>query len=174
MTNDENATQQLASKAVTAALATVRTKIFMDTEFTGLHQATTLISISLVSECGKTFYAEFTDYAKEQLDEWLLTNVIANTRWLKDPEYTATDWMTHHLTNATEVFGNTTLIKYELELWLLQFPACEMIADTLAYDWVLFNNIWGHAFTIPKNIFYIPTDISVLFALIKKDAECII
>jgi DNA polymerase III epsilon subunit-like protein len=34
-----------------------KTKIFFDTEFTGLHQKTTLISIGLVSECGKTFYA---------------------------------------------------------------------------------------------------------------------
>jgi hypothetical protein len=40
-----------------------KTKIFFDTEFTGLHQGTTLISIGLISECGKTFYAEFTDYA---------------------------------------------------------------------------------------------------------------
>jgi hypothetical protein len=37
-----------------------KTKIFFDTEFTGLHQGTTLISIGLISECGKTFYAEFT------------------------------------------------------------------------------------------------------------------
>ena len=31
------------------------TKIFLDTEFTGLHQKTTLISLGLVSECGETF-----------------------------------------------------------------------------------------------------------------------
>ena len=38
-----------------------KTKIFFDTEFTGLHQNTTLISIGLVSECGKSFYAELVD-----------------------------------------------------------------------------------------------------------------
>ena len=54
------------------------TKIFFDTEFTGLHQNTTLISIGLVSECGKTFYAEFTDYDQKQVDEWIKNNVIAN------------------------------------------------------------------------------------------------
>jgi len=42
----------------------MKTKIFFDTEFTGLHQNTTLISIGLISECGKTFYAELTDYDK--------------------------------------------------------------------------------------------------------------
>ena len=48
-----------------------KTKIFFDTEFTGLHQNTTLISIGLVSECGKTFYAEFNDYDFNQVDDWL-------------------------------------------------------------------------------------------------------
>ena len=33
-----------------------RTKIFLDTEFTGLHKNTTLISIGLVSECWGAFY----------------------------------------------------------------------------------------------------------------------
>ena len=37
-------------------------KVFFDTEFTGLHRNTTLISIGLVSEDGRTFYAEFNDY----------------------------------------------------------------------------------------------------------------
>ena len=54
------------------------TKVFFDTEFTGLHKNTTLISIGLISECGKTFYAEFWDYDKTQIDEWLQTNVLDN------------------------------------------------------------------------------------------------
>ena len=56
----------------------MKTKLFFDTEFTGLHQNTTLISIGLISECGKTFYAELTDYDKTQLDDWLNENVISN------------------------------------------------------------------------------------------------
>ena len=55
-----------------------KTKIFFDTEFTGLHQNTTLISIGLVAETGQTFYAELTDYDKNQIDDWLKTNVIDN------------------------------------------------------------------------------------------------
>ena len=56
----------------------LKTKIFFDTEFTGLHQNTTLISIGLIAETGQTFYAERTDYDKSQIDEWLQTNVIEN------------------------------------------------------------------------------------------------
>ena len=37
-------------------------KVFFDTEFTGLHQNTTLLSIGLVAENGRSFYAEFMDY----------------------------------------------------------------------------------------------------------------
>jgi hypothetical protein len=39
-------------------------KIFFDTEFSGLHKNTTLISIGCISEDGKTFYAELEDLIK--------------------------------------------------------------------------------------------------------------
>lgn len=47
----------------------LKTKIFFDTEFTGLHQKTTLISIGFIAETGETFYAELTDYNKSQINE---------------------------------------------------------------------------------------------------------
>ena len=53
-------------------------KIFFDTEFTGLHKNTTLISIGLIDENGRTFYAEFTDYDKSQCDDWIKEHVIDN------------------------------------------------------------------------------------------------
>ncbi len=51
-------------------------KIFFDTEFTGLHQNTTLISIGCVAEDDRQFYAEFTDYDRSQVDDWIKLNVI--------------------------------------------------------------------------------------------------
>ena len=44
-------------------------KMFFDTEFTGLHQNTTLVSIGLVSDEGERFYAELTDYDDTQCDD---------------------------------------------------------------------------------------------------------
>lgn len=41
-------------------------EIFFDTEFTGLHQSTTLISIGLISKDGRTFYAECNDYDRSK------------------------------------------------------------------------------------------------------------
>lgn len=53
-------------------------KIFFDTEFSGLHQGTTLISIAMVAEDGRELYCELNDYDKSQIDDWLQDNVIAN------------------------------------------------------------------------------------------------
>lgn len=138
------------------------TKLFFDTEFTGLHQRTTLISIGIVSECGKKFYAEFTDYDKTQLDDWLKENVIKNLLY---------DELNTHI-GAEVLFGseadismmaNTERVRAELTRWLSQFEQVEFWSDCLSYDWVLFNQIYGHAFNIPKNIYYIPFDICTLF-----------
>lgn len=132
-----------------------KTKVFFDTEFTGLHQKTTLISIGLISECGKSFYAEFTDYDKTQIDEWLQENVINNlclTEYDKDANL-----------NCWKIKGDSGDVKSALEVWFSQFDEVEMWSDCLAYDWILFNQIFGHAFSIPKNIYYIPFDICTLF-----------
>ena len=53
-------------------------KVWFDTEFTGLHKNTTLISIGLVNEYDETFYAEFTDYDESQCDDWIKENVLNN------------------------------------------------------------------------------------------------
>jgi len=140
------------------------TKIFFDTEFTGLHKNTTLISIGLVSECGSTFYAELTDYDKSQIDEWLQTNVIDNLIHNKYKEYH--EGLAH---TSPEVIHITLKcdkekLKVELEKWLSRFEKIEMWSDCLAYDWVLFNDIFGTAFDIPKNVYYIPFDICTSFA----------
>jgi len=151
-------------------------KIFFDTEFTGLHQNTTLISIGLISDCGKTFYAELNDYDKSQVDEWLQNNVIdklimSEPRIGEDEYYKAARANDNPIGNdlynsySVQLRGNMETIKNELERWLNQFDQVEIWSDCLAYDWVLFNQIFGHAFNIPKNIYYIPFDICTLFKM---------
>lgn len=130
-------------------------KVFFDTEFTGLHQNTTLVSIGCVAEDGRTFYAELTDYEKTQIDEWLQKNVIANI-FLPDEEGA----------QPTNNFkGDKAYVAFALTNWLDQFDSVEMWSDCLAYDWVLFNQLFGHAFNIPKNVYYIPFDICTVFKL---------
>lgn len=132
-----------------------RTKVFMDCEFTGLHQNTTLISIGLISDCGKTFYAELTDYDKSQVDDWINNNVISNLIMTEDDNAA--------FLGSCRLVGDTVKVKEALTKWLEQFELVEIWSDCLSYDWVLFNQIFGHAFNIPKNVYYIPFDICTLF-----------
>ena len=137
-------------------------QVFFDTEFTGLHQNTTLISIGLIANDGKTFYAEFADYDKDQIDDWLQDNVIANTYFLSGKDngiFSSTSLKSYcHV-------GATPGVRADLEDWLAQFDTVELWSECLSYDFVLFNQLWGHAFNIPKNIYYIPFDICTMFRL---------
>lgn len=58
--------------------------LYFDTEFTGLHKDTTLISLGIVAENGKKFYAEFCDYDRNYCTDWILDNVISNL-FLSEP-----------------------------------------------------------------------------------------
>ena len=137
-----------------------RTKVWFDTEFTGLHKNTTLISIGLVSEEGHTFYAEFTDYDKKQITPWLETNVLFHLRLQHMRGFTHTN-ITPLI--KREVVGDTATITKELREWLNQYKQIEIWSDCLAYDWVLFCQLFGGAMSIPKNIYYIPFDLCTLF-----------
>jgi len=151
----------------------MRTKIFFDTEFTGLHQKTTLISIGMVSKCGKEFYAEFNDYDRNQVDDWIQQNVISN---LHHPDgdfrvYIESEENSEGMPANIKVYGNSEEIKFFLKKWLSQFEEVEMWSDCLAYDWVLFNSIFGDAFKIPENFHYIPFDICTLFRIKKINPD---
>lgn len=145
----------------------MRAKLFFDTEFTGLHQATTLISLGIISECGKTFYAEFTDYDKAQIDDWLENNVISNLLLSKNIDESVGKFYWRNSNDISvdnfECIGLSWMVANNLEAWLSQFGDVEMWSDCLSYDWVLFCELFGHAFKIPKNVYYIPFDICTLF-----------
>ena len=143
-----------------------RTKIFLDTEFTGLHKNTTLISIGLVSECGKTFYAEMIDYDYMQLNPWITENVISNltNQSMLDNSYTISE-------GNMNCKCDSKWLEIYLKHWLLQFKEVEIWSDCLAYDWVLFCSVFGEAFKIPENIYYIPFDICTSFKELGVDPD---
>lgn len=126
-------------------------KIFFDTEFTGLHKNTTLISIGLIDENNRSFYAEFTDYDKSQCDDWIKEHVIDNLLYKhfdKEGE-----------PNTTSIFCDQTLskgtkkyIKDQLEEWLLPYDKVELVSDVCHYDMVLFIDIFGTAWDLPRSI----------------------
>jgi len=142
------------------------TKIFLDTEFTGLHKNTTLISLGLISECGKTFYAEFTDYDKTQVDDWLQTNVFDNLLLQGEGIYVGLDFP-----DTSMILGDTSHIKNYLIEWLSQFESVQIWSDCLSYDWVLFCDLFGGAMNTPKSVYYIPFDIATVMKIERFDPD---
>ena len=159
-------------------------KVFFDTEFTGLHQNTTLVSIGLVAESGEEFYAEFSDYDKEQIDPWLKDNVIDNliinaTQEEYTSEYCVTgDTACTNFTHKSKHWfkGSKSFIAQNLTTWLTWLSQkyetkVEMWSDCLSYDWVLFNDLFGHAFNIPSCVYYIPFDICTMMRIKEVDPD---
>ena len=143
------------------------TKIFFDSEFTGLHKGTTLISLGMASDCGKQFYAEFTDYDNSQVDDWITDNVINNLH-LNSQGVFSDDV-------STNVKGDTTVIKNALIEWITQFANIEMWSDCLSFDWVLLNDLIANYSdgypNLPSGIGYIPFDICTVFKLKGVDPD---
>lgn len=139
---------------------TKRRQIFLDMEFTGLHQATTPVSIGMV--CGdSTFYGVFFDYDQDRVGTWLNANVFAK---LELPEQFI-------VPGLTWVSGTRQEIATILKAWLVALGAVEVWADVHAYDWVLFCELFGGAQGIPDNVWYIPYDLATMFKLAGEDPD---
>lgn len=119
-------------------------KIYFDTEFTGLNLPTTLISIGLISEDGRYFYAEFTDYDKLQVEPWVQKNVIDNL--YIDKPGTLLDGK-----GSFETKGNSKLIKADLGLFFEQFESVELISDgAIPHDYILIKELFDNK--LPANV----------------------
>lgn len=142
-------------------------RVYFDTEFTGLRQDTTLISIGCVASDGRTFYAEFTDYDQSQVNDWIRDNVIANLKYIAGHRSSPAT-----LGSDAVVVGNKQFIASELRVWLESFgEQIEIWSDCLAYDWVLFCDLFGGAFGVPDCVYYIPFDLCTAFKLRGVDPD---
>ena len=146
-------------------------KIFFDTEFTGLHKDTTLISIGLIDENGRTFYGEFSDYNESQCDNWIRENVIKHLKWSK--EGPVEDFVNIYV-NSWEAFGSKEYIKIVLSEWLSKYDYVDLVSDCCHYDMVLFIDIFGDAWSIPDVVnpacHDINQDIAKYFDISEKEA----
>lgn len=131
--------------------------LFFDTEFTGLHKDTTLVSIGIVAENEKKFYAEFTDCDESQYDDWIRENVLKHT--ILGGNETLAKRLGED-SNTTVVLGSKADIRYELGEWLKRFDEVQFISDVCHYDMVLLIDIFGGAFDLPKNVSSVCHDIN--------------
>lgn len=132
-------------------------KLFFDTEFTGLHKNTTLVSIGIVAENGKRFYAEFSDCDESQCDDWIKENVLKHTILGGNETLAA---RLGEDSNTTVVLGSKADIRCEFCEWLKQFDEVQFVSDVCHYDMVLLIDIFGGAFDLPKNVSAVCYDIN--------------
>lgn len=123
-------------------------KIFFDTEFTGLHRNTSLISIGLIAEDGRAFYAEFIDYNRDDVNDWIKENVIDKLLYSND--YRVPKARYDFINDVASVRGATFHIKRLLRKWLMEFDEIEWVSDVCHYDFVLLIDlVFGHALNMP-------------------------
>lgn len=143
--------------------------IYFDTEFTGLYKDTDLISIGMVTDDNKSFYAEFNDYDKDICikNPWLNENVISHLLITDIENGSGTDL---NLADGTHVDmwvkGNKKAVKNAIIDFIYPYHAkdkddtIQLVSDCSHYDMVLFIDIFGTAFDIPTYVSPVCYDIN--------------
>lgn len=137
-------------------MKTITTNIFLDTEFTDLNRGAELISLALVAEDGRYLYAELTDFDRENCSDFVKGHIL--------PILTLEEQPNGVVMNDGNVLykGDKAGLAEQINLFVSKYGKVHIWADNHSWDWMLFCDLYGHAFNIPKNIFYIVFDIATL------------
>lgn len=167
--------------------------LFFDCEFTGLRKDTTIISLGIVADNGKKFYAEFTDFNWDFVDDWIQKNVLDNfilekfylkcfdlldeqvEEWKRNG-YEVSNRPTMNTAcllfetkrtndDFTEVVGDSDWIREALSEWLSQFDSIQFVSDVCHYDFVLLIDL----LTGGKTALDLPDNISAVCHDINSD-----
>lgn len=122
-------------------------KYFFDTEFIEHATGIQLVSIGMVSEDGRTFYAESSIFDERLADDWVKGHVLNS---LKFSPHHAIQGVHLPAPNVTEVFGSESYIKRMILNFIGKDESPEFYAYYASYDWVVFARIFGRMIDLPK------------------------
>ena len=136
-------------------------KLFFDTEFTGLHKNTTLISLGIVAEDGRKFYAVLSDFDRTQCTQWIKENVLKGSVEdllcvpvsLEDDIGEDGKYRDFWIIKGKKTFVSIYLNRW-LE-WIGGYDSIQFVSDVCHYDFVLLIDLitdGGTAFDLPGNI----------------------
>lgn len=111
-------------------------RYFYDTEFIEDGRTIDLVSIGIVAEDGREYYAVSTDFDESRANNWVRKNVLNQLPNPSSPAWKSTD------TIRAEVFRFLTSGAGNTELW----------AWVGAYDHVLLAQLWGDMTGLPRQI----------------------
>ena len=111
-------------------------RYFYDTEFIEDGQTITLVSIGIVAEDGREYYAVSTDFDGTRANRWVRENVLAKLPNLDNPVWKPQRQI------RDEVYEFLTFGGHRPELW----------AWVGAYDHVVFAQLWGDMTKLHKDL----------------------
>lgn len=128
-------------------------RIFYDTEFLEDGRTIELISIALVAEDGREYYAVNHDapWRRIKKDDWLMANVVPHL------PHGHGDWRNHMPRRWLVDFTDPRVkrkeaIAEEVRTFICHTPKPEMWAWYAAYDHVALAQLWGRMIDLPEGV----------------------
>lgn len=113
-------------------------RFFLDTEFLEDGQTIDLVSIALVTEDGRSFYAQSRDFNPAKANPWVRTHVFPHLTAWKEQSL----WMTRaEIAHALRVFVSHGVSSP---------PSIEFWGYYSAYDWVVLCQLFGTMMDLPQ------------------------
>lgn len=118
--------------------------VFIDTEFSGLTKDTELISLGCISDDGRTFYGEITDFNHSKCDEWIKTHIFPNL--ISKGKDGAKPYVDRYKIIDKKENVMKAFIKYLNEISVAKYEdylpgSVQFVSDCLSYDQVLINDL---------------------------------
>ena len=118
-------------------------KLFLDTEFTDFIDSE-LISIGIVDENGREFYAEITDFPRERCSDFVNATVIPLLGQYSDTVTGPADLVAHRLVDWLEEYrvgGATVSIDYATD-WHLFLDLLSLVPKDYDHSFITGQMIW--------------------------------
>jgi len=120
---------------------------FLSTEYIEQPGSIQLISLGIVAEDGRTFYAENISFDERMADDWVHKNFLSKLKWWphRAPFKSVVD-LKHF-----EVYGHQIWIKDAILEFIGKDISPEFWGYYAGYDWVLFCWIFGKMVDLPAD-----------------------
>lgn len=135
-------------------------KYFFDTEFIEHATGIQLVSIGIVREDGKTFYAESSTFDERLADGWVVENVLKKLKHRgyhgdfdflhRKKDAIQLDYWNQSPNGSVEGFTSEGEIKMGLLNYFHDDKNPEFYAYYASYDWVVFARIFGRLIDKPE------------------------
>ena len=131
-------------------------KIFFSVDYIGVHRERDIVSIGMISEDGREFYAELNDYNDENIEGWEDEVVLDNLKYDSSVEYYIRSKVSEDISVDNkwniQMRGNRDELELELRDWLSQFNRVQLISDVGYFDFTLLVDLFGSMKELPVNM----------------------